>query len=313
MQLSSHAQCALFEQQIVTGPRGGEESIIVRYHGTNQQQDPEAREEDDSLLVPIEPDTSSLETNNVNLYGSKATSAYRMGDPYDTWFSNRFSFPTIMVYLGDGRRPVLGKTLPPPGAQEQQVQQQGWISSLVSYMTSSRPSSTSSGAPWITFADMAPLLVTSESSIKDVNKRFLQNGETVDMYKFRPNIVVDGEGESAWAEDFWAELTVTDTTNPAEGAHQKKNTLQLTGNCVRCSSLNVDYETGRKAGGELGNVLKRLMKERRVDLGSKWSPVFGRYAFLQRADDEEFIVSVGDGVAVTRRNEERTVWDWPPL
>ena len=124
----------------------------------------------------------------------------------------------------------------------------------------------------------------------------------MEMYKFRPNIVVDGHAEDAWAEDFWAELRI--------GA---ENTLQLTGNCVRCVSLNVDYKTGKPAEGEEGNVLKRLMKDRRVDVGSKWSPVFGRYAFLGGRHSKGIVIAVGDGVEVTRRNAERTVWDWPDL
>jgi hypothetical protein len=56
-------------------------------------------------------------------------------------------------------------------------------------------------------------------------------------------------------------------------------------------------------------VLKTLMKERRVDKGSKWSPIFGRYGFLD-GDDQGGEVRVGDDVRVTRRLEERTTWDW---
>ncbi|EEY22135.1 conserved hypothetical protein [Verticillium alfalfae VaMs.102] len=99
-------------------------------------------------------------------------------------------------------------------------------------------------------------------------------------------------------EDFWAELGL-----PGD------RRLQLTANCVRCTSLNVDYATGRTAQGEAGTVLKKLMKDRRVDKGSRWSPVFGRYAFL--AGRDPLVVRVGDEVDVVRRNEERSVYDWP--
>ncbi|KAK4043838.1 hypothetical protein C8A01DRAFT_43216 [Parachaetomium inaequale] len=299
IQLDSHPRCALFEQQIVSADEAA--LVVVRYHGSTPK-NAAATEESKQLQIPLEPDMSSLEKIDVVLHSSPA-SAYRMGDAYDAWFSEHFGVPTMLVYLGDGRRAVLGKTLPPKPAQEQQ--QQGWISSLTSYIIGSQGPGVNSG-PWVSFSDVAPLMVASEPSLKDVRDRLL-NGQPVEMYKFRPNIVVDGEGEDAWAEDFWAELAI----GPSHSV--EKNTLQLTGNCVRCTSLNVDYQTGKPAEGELGNVLKRLMKDRRVDTGSKWSPVFGRYAFLDGRHTEGINVSVGDSVEVTRRNTERSAWDWPGM
>ncbi|KAK3301671.1 uncharacterized protein B0T15DRAFT_423432 [Chaetomium strumarium] len=318
VQVDSHPRGALFEQRIVSGPQQGEAAVVVQYHG-ELPSEPEASGEleDEILRVPLEPDISSLQKKEVVLHGSPA-SAYRMGDSYDSWFSRRFGVSVILVYLGDGRRAVLGKTLPPkPAAEQQQKQQRGWMASLASYIAGSDPQSGQNTAPWITFADVAPLLVTSESSLGDVRDRLL-NGRPVEMHRFRPNVVVDGDGEEAWAEDFWAELaivpgqSVVGEDGDGDGL-QRGGTLLLTGNCVRCTSLNVDYETGKPAEGELGQVLKRLMKDRRVDLGSKWSPVFGRYAFLGSGHAEGFTVSVGDEVQVTRRNTERTVWDWPGL
>jgi len=301
IQLDTHPLCALLEQQIVPGSRDGEDVINVRYCG-NSPHDTEAGKEVQPLKVPLTPDLSSLERIEAILHGSPA-SAYRMGDSYDAWFSQRFGVPTILVYLGDGRRAVLGKTLVPKAAQE--PQQKGWITSLTSYITGSQGPD---AAPSISFADVAPLMVASESSLQDVRERLL-NGFPVEMYKFRPNIVVDGEGEDAWAEDFWAELQIG--SEDADGV--QKSTLQLTGNCIRCLSLNVDYKTGKPAEGEDGSVLKRLMKDRRVDPGSKWSPVFGRYAFLDGRHTEGITVAVGDDVEITQRNTERTVWDWPGM
>ncbi|KAK4198067.1 hypothetical protein QBC40DRAFT_308612 [Triangularia verruculosa] len=291
MQVDSHPQCALFEQRL------SDDTISVRYRG------PEHKDhEEESLLIPLTPDTATLSRINVNLHGSAPSSAYSMGTPYEDWFSARFGFPVKLVYLGDGKRAVLGDTLPPKGQQKPAAETKGgWLSSLTSYVTGKEEQPKK---PWITFTDVAPLLVTSESSLHDVSTR-LPPDEPMPMYKFRPNIVVDGQGEEAWAEDLWAELTV-DT----------KHKLLLTGNCVRCTSLNVDYETGKPAAGELGGVLKKLMKDRRVDAGSKWSPVFGRYAFPAADQDDQggyFELRVGEEVEITKRNTERTVWDWPGL
>ncbi len=132
------------------------------------------------------------------------------------------------------------------------------------------------------------------------------------MYKFRPNFVVDGAGEEPWAEDFWAELSIdAAAADRGDDAVEPGAKLLLRANCARCTSLNVDYVTGKPALGEMGTVLKKLMKDRRVDMGNKWSPIFGRYAFL--SGDTPVQVSVGDTVEVTQRNTERTVWDWPNM
>lgn len=146
----------------------------------------------------------------------------------------------------------------------------------------------------ITFADCAPYLVISETSVNNVSGR-LPAGESMDQTKFRPNIVISG-AESAFEEDFWTELVI--------GSNRAR--LLLTGNCVRCQSLNVDYKTGKFGTGESGAVLKKLMKDRRVDRGARFSPVFGRYSFLERRFDGEGI-RVGDVVEVVARGEERSV------
>jgi len=50
-----------------------------------------------------------------------------------------------------------------------------------------------------------------------------------------------------------------------------------------------------------------MMKDRRVDQGMKYSPVFGRYGFLAQGE-QGGTVKVGDEVNVTRKNEERTTF-----
>ncbi|KAK3313707.1 hypothetical protein B0H66DRAFT_522890 [Apodospora peruviana] len=299
MQLSSYPQCALLEQEIVTAEDGTAQTILVQYRPPPPSEDSPSSA-NSSIKVPLEPDISSLEKATVDLHGSP-TAAYRMGECYDEWFTACLGVPTMMVYIGDGKRAILGNTLLPKTGQQSsqppQAQKGGWISSLASYVNS-QPQASSPPAPWLTFTDLAPFLITSEASLRDVSTR-LPEDQPLDMYKFRPNIVVDGEGKDSWDEDFWAELTV--------GARRQK--LLLTGNCVRCTSLNVDYQTGRPADGELGTVLKKLMKDRRVDPGMKWSPVFGRYASLHRGDganEETATICVGDEVEVTGRNAERS-------
>ncbi|KAF7560615.1 hypothetical protein G7046_g3523 [Stylonectria norvegica] len=294
IQIDRYPQCALFVPAIdVVRQR-----VLVRYLITADPVLPECPEHRAVLDIPLEPDLAALQPVHINLHQS-LVAAYRMGDPYDAWFSACFGFATALVFIGDGRRPVLGSfspKLPAPSPS--------WMTSLARYV-----SGTATADPeddWLAFSDCAPYLVTTEQSLAAVSERLANDPEPVDMRRFRPNIVVDGEAR--WAEDFWAELRIG-----------TGHVLALTKMCNRCASVNVDYETGRVARGERGAVLKKMMSDRRVDAGSRYSPVFGRYGFLTSGgghdgdsdDDDEAAVAVGDSVAVTRRAAERPVWDWP--
>ncbi|KAG8167865.1 hypothetical protein KVR01_003554 [Diaporthe batatas] len=269
--------CALFIPEIRDG------NIVVRYQLPDSAPAPTPAQET-TLEIPLEPDTSGLEKIEVDLYKSK-TMGYRMPEAHNSWFSSWLGFEAILVYVGDGKRQVLGTMSP----HAQNKQNQGWLSSMKSYIGSSED------PHWLTFTCVAPYLVATETSLNDVSSR-LPPGEEMDIRKFRPNIVVEGEGP--FDEDYWGELEVENGVR-----------LSLTGNCGRCVSINVDYTTGKPGTGESGKVLKKLMKDRRVDKGNKYSPVFGRYGFLQAERAE---IQVGGDVVVTKRLEERCVWDWPP-
>lgn len=329
MQLGSFPACALFEQRVVdvhgneisledVSPDAGpaDASILVRYHAPNPPLAMEHPLQREALSVPLRPCTASLEPIEVDLHNSRAR-ARRMGDPFDAWFTACFGFPVILVHIGEGRREVLGSFSPKKAQREQgslvfsnlACLLGGWLLWLLSLLSGYRLFKTDvspklsngkampdSEDDWLTFSDCSPFLITSESSLEAVSARFSPENP-VPMLKFRPNLVVDGEPR--WDEDFWAELALV----------RSQRKLLLTANCVRCSSLNVDYATGRKAQGEPGSVLQRLMKDRRVDSGSKWSPVFGRYAFLE--GDDCVTVRVGEELDVVRRNQDRTVHDWP--
>jgi hypothetical protein len=78
-------------------------------------------------------------------------------------------------------------------------------------------------------------------------------------------------------------------------------------NCVRCASINIDYDTGKPGTGAQGEILKRLQKDRRIDIGAKWSPVFGRYSFWG-VGAKDRVVKVGDQVNVSKVNEGLTIW-----
>ncbi|KAK7956911.1 uncharacterized protein PG986_006133 [Apiospora aurea] len=301
------------------------------------------------LRVPLKPNTAGLETIDIQLYGADAR-AYRMGaEPYDRWFSACLGYDVLLVYIGDGRRQILAHS-PRQEAEAERANTASpasWISSIISYITGGPQQTGSEGSgvngeeddDWLSFNEAAPYLVASQASLRDVSSR-LPPGETADMMRFRPNIVVDGDEVTCWDEDYWGELLVSPSScdgsngggderskhdNDDIGDRNRECRLALTANCGRCISVNIDYRTGRMAEGEAGMVLKKLMRDRHVDAGHKWSPIFGRYAHLlptpktdavtttagHRDAPPGAVISVGDEVKVTKRNAERTVWRWP--
>lgn len=241
-----------------------------------------------TMTVPLIPETNELEEIDVNMHGSP-TRAYRMQDQYNTWLSTCLGYKVILAYLGNNNRAVLGSTQ----LQSPSPQNNSWFSSLTSKLPNLL-STTPEPVEAITFADCAPFLVVNETSLNDVSNR-LPDDQEMDITKFRPNIIVAGAPEE-WEEDYWTELQT------ASGV-----TLRLVHNCARCASLNIDYATGKQGTDESGKILKLLQRDRRVDVGMKYSPVFGRYSFLGKGCEGK-VLSVGDEVTVTGRSEERTTF-----
>ncbi|KAI9725408.1 MAG: hypothetical protein M1828_003258 [Chrysothrix sp. TS-e1954] len=279
-------------------------SITVTYH------DPETNN-DKTLDVPLVPDSAALDDVEVKMHQSR-TIACAMPAEYSRWFSDIFGFTVVFAYLGQKMRPVLGNIAPNAAARnprkQQESQPRSWTSSITQAIGGALGGN-DEGKPLedysIGFADCAEYLIVSRTSLHDVSSR-LPEGEEMDITKFRPNIIVSG-AEAAWDEDYWTEVSLS--RGELETAR-----LELTANCLRCPSINVDYSTGKPGKGEQGKVLGKLQKDRRVDLGHKYSPVFGRYSFLKRNGTNEGVeVRVGDLVKVTRRNEERDAFKWPGM
>ena len=114
----------------------------------------------------------------------------------------------------------------------------------------------------------------------------------MDIHKFRPNIIVSG-APAAYDEDYWAQLVFPG-----------KLKMDFGGTCWRCQAITVDLNTGKKAEGEIGEVWKRLAKDRRVDKGWEYGPVFGKYSYTSQKDVGRKI-RVGDEAVLTKRVKER--------
>lgn len=219
------------------------------------------------------------------------TTAYDLGGHYNQWFSDIFGFKVVLAHWGRNPRHVLGSL---PGKP---------------INVSSKPKSAMSKilrrVPVIgrvliaddfviAFNDCAPFLVITEESAAEVSTR-LPDGIKVDITKFRANIILK-QSPAPYDEDYWGELTFSNDAR-----------ITLASNCGRCMSLNIDYITGKSGTGPEGQVLKLLSKDRRVDPGYKYSPIFGRYGFTS-VESEGETVAVGDKVVVSRRNTERTTF-----
>ncbi|KAI1348026.1 hypothetical protein F5Y01DRAFT_230080 [Xylaria sp. FL0043] len=322
IQIPYFPECALFHQRL------DGDTIVVTYHVPPKPIfTPEAPEQRTELRVPLSPKLEGRVLVDVSIGGSP-TVAYRMGYPYDQWFTACFGYEVILVYIGDQGREVLAHKPSEHYLWRQRRQQQprpqgGWLSSISAHIPglgSGSEQNEEKSSDQLTFNECAPFLVASKASLRDVSRR-LPEGEEMDMRRFRPNIVVDEDPQepgkegalAAWEEDYWAELAVK--RGPAGREHR----LALTANCGRCISINIDYDTGRPSEGEPGIVLKKLMADRRVDEGNKWTPIFGRYAFLAPKqegdgdgdDDDGVEIAVGDEIHVTKRLDYRDSWAWP--
>lgn len=261
----------------------------------------DSKDEEKSIDIPLTPYVGDLETVDVTMHKSP-TKAYKMGKQYNDWFSACYGIDAILVHLGEHLRPV---RMTSPQSQSHPVNANGngsgngsgWLSNITNTATSFLPSAlvgaASSPDAEITFADCAPYLIASQTSVEDIHPRL--QGSQMDISKFRPNIIVSG-AEKPWEEDYWAELTIAGSTK-----------IDCIHNCGRCKSINISYETGAPGTGPEGDALKSLQKDRRVDPGMKYSPIFGRYSFLQEASEGN-VVRLGDEVEVSKRNTEGTVF-----
>ena len=81
------------------------------------------------------------------------------------------------------------------------------------------------------FSDAYPLLLTSETSLDDLNAKLVERGKMqLPMNRFRPNLVI--AGSEAYAEDGWRHIRIGDTSFDVVKA------------CARCVTTTVDQSTG---------------------------------------------------------------------
>jgi uncharacterized protein YcbX len=195
-------------------------------------------------VVPTTPDPSAP-LRTVSVWKHEGLLAEDCGSEAAGWLSNFLGQSLHLVRIGPKfNRPVLKKAGQPGDA--------------------------------FTFADGAPILVTSEASLAALNDRIQENqGEPVTMDRFRPNLVLSDC--AAFAEDALASLRIGTVT------------LRNAGKSDRCIVTTTDQLTG-----ERGKEPLRTLATFRRDPDNPSSVYFGTN-FIN--ESKHGTVRVGDTVS----------------
>ncbi|KAJ5350882.1 hypothetical protein N7541_008609 [Penicillium brevicompactum] len=134
------------------------------------------------------------------------------------------------------------------------------------------------------FPDVHPVLIASESSLHELNKRLEQKGvDPITVERFRPNIVV--RGGKAWSEDSWKLVRITGASGSGSELGKPLD-LDIVARCARCQVPNVEPSTAVKHKKQPWDM---LVSYRRVDEGIKFKPCFG----MLSAPRNEGVIGVG--------------------
>jgi uncharacterized protein YcbX len=177
------------------------------------------------LQIPFDLDPGAHEKCQVRIWDDSVEATLADTDT-NIWFSAFMGFACGLVYLADDQhRPV------PNGAAEFDDE--------------------------VSFADGAPVLLISEPSLAELNRRLEQ---PIGIERFRPNLVVTGD--QPHAEDAWASIAIGDAR------------LDVAWPCSRCVLTTVDPATGeRDAGGEpMRTLMSYRKRERSVYFGQNLIP-----------------------------------------
>ncbi len=178
----------------------------------------------------------------------------------DAWFSALLERPVRLVWLDDPTRRAINPAHGRPGEV-------------------------------VSFADGYPLLLTTRTSLARLNDWITEVAASRDedapeptaMNRFRPNVVVDGEG--AFDEDRWLSIRI--------GSVQ----FRVTEPCARCVLTTIDPLTLSRGREPLRTLAKRRRQGTSVLFGANLIPdgvVPG---------DEAATIAVGDELAVLERDD----------
>ncbi|HEY5665868.1 MAG TPA: MOSC N-terminal beta barrel domain-containing protein [Gammaproteobacteria bacterium] len=168
----------------------------------------------ESLEIPFGIDGQTGETCTVRVWADRVEATLADAET-NIWFSEFMGFACGLVYLADRQHRAI-------------------------------PNAAAAFDDEVSFADGAPLLLVSDASLAELNRRLPQ---PVPIERFRPNLVVTAD--EPHAEDEWRSIRI--------GAAR----LDVAWPCSRCVMVTVDPETG--AQDSTGEPLRTLEGYRRRD------------------------------------------------
>lgn len=199
------------------------------------------------LYVPIVKDDKTIETS---IHKIKGIQAVDQGEDARKWFSKYLNIDCKLVAMHQGYKRQVSQRWAPRESDQ------------------------------VGFADGYNFLLISQESLDDLNKRL---PEPLPMNRFRPNIVLSGNG-IPYGEDKIKKIKIGNVT------------FDVVKPCIRCNITMVDQEKGKRDNGEMQKEpLKTLATYRITELktGDK-GPIFGQNLVHQNTG----VVSLGDRVQI---------------
>lgn len=139
-----------------------------------------------------------IDASAVAVGHSRQRTALPAGDAADAWLSERLDRPLRLVWQPDPReRPV-------------------------------NPAHGGLPGDALTLADVGPLLLASESSLAQLNRWTDDGAAPLDILRFRPNVIVDGDEADPFAEDGWPFVRIGGVS------------FRVSGVCDRCVMTTID-------------------------------------------------------------------------
>ncbi|EJK67130.1 hypothetical protein THAOC_11877 [Thalassiosira oceanica] len=146
--------------------------------------------------------------------------------------------------------------------------------------------------PMAGLTDGFPILVTSQASLDELNKRLRSKGkDALPMSRFRPNIVI--RNSTAFDEDNWKAIKI--------GTGEDSVVLHIVKGCPRCKQSCTDQLTGDRSEEPL-----ETLSEFRA-LGTDIDVYFGQNAVMNGDRRLRSVIKLGDPVTVLSRGDP--VWD----
>jgi len=150
----------------------------------------------------------------------------------------------------------------------------------------------------VAFADAFPFLLTSTASLDAFNRSMVEDldAPAIPMNRFRPNVVVSGEGLEPYEEDYWRRVRIGQMV------------AYIVRPCKRCAIPYVDQDTAQSTGNKtVGRTLAATRRGRdttKPDDDGK-GVYFGQY--LDHVYQEGLYISVDDEVVVLDGSKESNV------